>query len=416
MKQKWPKGLTAESLGRTGILIGLISLAVTLTLGLPPFIDWFQTQTQPTRSVDARWHRGAQLSSADGWTTPTDIAYGNGRWVIVGSIGIAARPAAWYSTDGRQWHNGTVQLGTGRDTTAATLRSVVFAHGLWLGVGDATTFGHLDAAIWQSADGVNWRRTSATESTLGGPGAQGMFAVATGDSNWVAVGYENFGGDANGAIWRSGDGTHWTRVQDPGPDLGGSGDQVITSVTRTTAGLWVAAGREDKGGHSDAVVWVSRDGTTWRRDRAASELQGPRDDAIYGLASGDNAIVAVGATRLNDEVDAAIWTSGDGTRWTRVPYNRAVFGGDMQQTVQDAVYTLGSWLAIGADESSGAFNPAVWSSKDGTHWERVDNPEAFDEPRRTRLIAVAAHDNEIMVVGTRDDGVGQVAATWGRSP
>ncbi|MEY2471930.1 MAG: hypothetical protein QOK28_1259 [Actinomycetota bacterium] len=405
--------LLTDDRGRKGVLIGLAVLFLTVLFGLPPFLSWTRTVSRPGRIADTHWRRASQLTGPQDWASPNSIAFGDERWVMVGSIGTSdASPAAWYSTDGQAWKPASVEVDPAGDTTAAQIASVAYAHRTWIAVGSAIAFGHSDAAVWQSSDGANWRRVAAGSTALGGPGLQTMFDVVADSSGWLAVGAENFGGDANGAVWRSSDGTNWTRNSDAGDAFGGPGDQVMAAVTHAEPDLWIIGGRQDLDEHSDAVVWSSSDGVSWHR-QDAREFQGSRDDAIYDVATADGKIVAVGATRLDQEVDAVIWTSRDGKVWTRVPFSREIFGGVLQQTAKALTHAPGRWIAAGENESSGAFNPVVWTSRDGSHWARVETDE-FREARRSRMISVTSHKDTIIAVGTRDDGVGQLGASWRR--
>ena len=86
-------------------------------------------------------------------------------------------------------------------------------------------------------------------------------------------------------------------------------------------------------------MWTSSDGVNWSRV--------PYDEAVFGgavmfsVTDGGTGLVAVGQTDPNDEVrwvdtdegnlapvtvrqadpNPAVWTSGDGITWSRVPHN-----------------------------------------------------------------------------------------------
>ena len=77
------------------------------------------------------------------------------------------------------------------------------------------------------------------------------------------------------------------------------------------------------------AVWTSPDGITWSRV--------PHDETVFGgesnqsmeeVVAGGPGLVVVGWNQVGDNVDAAVWTSADGTSWTRVPHDEAILGGE----------------------------------------------------------------------------------------
>jgi hypothetical protein len=81
-------------------------------------------------------------------------------------------------------------------------------------------------------------------------------------------------------------------------------------------------------------------------------LQGP---AMYGVAAGAVGLAAVGYGSNG----AAIWTSADGTTWTRVPDSS-----DFAVAQALAVSANGStFVAVGRGTPAGTARPFVWVSK-----------------------------------------------------
>jgi hypothetical protein len=106
-----------------------------------------------------------------------DVAYGEGRWVIVGKSGQTST-----STDGSGWST----LAAGTDDW----QGVAYGNGSWVAVG-------VDGNIATSTDGLSW--------SVQRVGTDDWNDVAYGNGLWVAVGRD---------VWLaiSTDGTNWTRM------------------------------------------------------------------------------------------------------------------------------------------------------------------------------------------------------------
>jgi hypothetical protein len=149
----------------------VVALTVTLKFGLPPFVDWLSDTTRAEHASDTRWHLAGTISSSlNDWATPVELAFANNTWIIAGSVGYDPQPAILTPPNGRTWTSATVQIDPQGDTNEAQIDSVVYAHGRWIG-GQAKAFGHLNAAVWQSGDGKQWLRVNPGDPALGGTGA-----------------------------------------------------------------------------------------------------------------------------------------------------------------------------------------------------------------------------------------------------
>jgi hypothetical protein len=318
------------------------------------------------------------------------VTVGGPGLVAVGTAGDAGiseslRATVWTSVDGTDWsrvpHDKTV-FGGGR------MNSVTAGGPGLVAVGAAVLEGEdwpSVAAVWTSVDGVTWSRVSHDEEVFGGAY---MTSVTAGGPGLVAVGsdgdfYEPWG---NAVVWTSPDGVTWSRV--PHDDaIFGEGWTAMHSVTVGGPGL-VAVGTTDAEEDDPvAMVWTSVDGTKWSRV--------PHDEAVFGGASmnsvtaGGPGLVAVGATDAEgDDPDAAVvWTSVDGIDWSRIPHDETVFG--LEDTPSggaegmSSVTVGGSGLvAVGSDSmtlDSGRWVvvAAVWTSVDGIDWSRVPHNEKF---------------------------------------
>jgi hypothetical protein len=217
---------------------------------------------------------------------------------------------------------------------------------------------------------LGWKRV--TSADLGGPGDQSLSSV-TGtskpDARYLAGG--STGQDAG--IWISPDYRRWDRVADK--DLGGPGDQAVSTVT-DYGGTLLAVGSDSAGGDSDVAAWESSDGRTWDRV-GESDLDEPGSQHVNRVWNSGEGLLAAGSE--NDgygSVDAVIWRyRRDPARWDRL--SDGAFQGPGRQVVWrviDADLGYGtSYIAAGGSTSqgSGGKDGAVWISNDLQTWEPI---------------------------------------------
>ena len=172
-------------------------------------------------------------------------------------------------------------------------------------VGFDETGADLDGAVWTSPDGFTWSRVPDDEAVFGGEGFQSMRSVIAGGPGLVAIGVDESGGDPDGAVWTSPDGITWSRAPHDETVLGGGDSQVMSSVTSGGPGL-VAIGFDDRGGDQDGAVWTSPDGITWSRVFGGEGPQG-----MSSVTAGGPGLVAVGWQYRGGDLDAAVWVVAD---------------------------------------------------------------------------------------------------------
>ncbi len=255
-----------------------------------------------------------------------------------------------------------------------------------------------------------WSRVSGDAGAFGGDGNQLMNDVVLGGPGEVAVGSDGLVGGEDAAVWTSPDRMTWSRVPDQ-TVLGGEGAQAMTSVSAGAPGL-VAVGYDAVQGDDDAAVWTSSDGTTWSRVLHDEAIFGGRGDQIMNdVTRAEPGLVAVGSDGPQGKEHAAVWTSADGTTWSRVPDDEAIFGGS-GPLFMDGVDADGPWIvAVGYTHAWTRGDPApVWTSRDGFTWSRVP-----DE----RAVFAGAWLYDVVVGGPGIVAVGQVdedAAVWTSPP
>jgi len=264
-----------------------------------------------------------------------------------------------------------------------------------------------DAAVWTSPDGISWSRVPHDEAVFGGGDFQEMVSVTVGGPGLVAVGMGRGFHDA--AVWTSPDGISWSRVLDKEDIFSGGGEQWMRSVTAGGPGL-VAVGVDILDNEFDAAVWTSPDGISWSRvphDEAV--FGGEGDQAMSGVVAGGPGLVAVGSDLSGGDDDAAVWTSPDGISWTRVPHDEAVFGGEGDQWMRRLTAGGPGLVAVGADFSAAA----VWTSSDGISWSRVPHDDAvFGGEGNQVMLSVTVGGSGLVAVGLERSGGDAVAAVW----
>lgn len=236
-----------------------------------------------------------------------------------------------------------------------------------------------------------------------------VLGIALGIALWLTV--------PNASVAeKSLDSVHWSRVPHDQAAFGGAGrNAMMTSVAAGPDGL-VAVGsawNSDKDQYI-ASAWTSDDGSSWERV--------PHDDAVFGsptdgsnmwsVTTGGPGFVAVGGDHLGTGKGsvAAVWTSTDGTEWQRVPH-RDVFGRQEDDATMRAVTAGGSGLvAVGHTKRSAA----VWTSKDGRKWTRAEHRDsAFEPPGHATMQTVTPGGSGLIAGGFEElPGYGQVAALW----
>ena len=210
----------------------------------------------------------------------------------------------------------------------------------------------------------------------------GLFAMTETESGLVAVGFDPGEEDfrQNGVIFTSDDGLTWTRLAEDDPALN-LGAILIYGVAEGGPGLVaVGMGCEDDTEPCAAhpTVWTSADGTAWSRTPADPEVFAESGAMFDVIATDDGVVVVGGIVDVVSEEEfylrPAVWHSTDATTWARVWEGDRVGVTPMNPGIKAvALSPDGLLVAVGsAEDSSGAPVAAVWTSPDGIAWERVD--------------------------------------------
>ena len=250
-------------------------------------------------------------ASAQPWSTST-MAYLNGHFYNVfnrkhGSV-------LWESDDGTAWRqiaNETRFNGKAKTDCAFVAAITEDGNGGLVAVGgtDGTCTGG-NAAIWQSDDGVTWRRATIQPSLAGT-----LWYVAYAAGNLVAIGVDGqelYSAD-HGKTWRTGSlngrgGLLALAAWHDGFIAGDGGHDWSSNDGRT----WVALGPAPQGavavggvmvGASDGLYW-SPDGATWSASTGAPFQQ------LQHWAIGSDGRVAIAVKELDE-----MWITTDGKTW-----------------------------------------------------------------------------------------------------
>ncbi len=283
---------------------------------------------------------------------------------------------------------------------------------------DAGEDGRPDGVILVSGDGFTWTRVAEDDEALT-TGTVRMHAITEGGPGLVAVGGGCDDPDEpcplRATVWTSVDGTAWTRIPYDIEVLGVA--SLMEDVEVTEHGI-VAVGRNeavsDEAFMIRPAVWISPDGIEWARTWDGEEMvrgqptSDPPDTGAFVLSpmqaitvGPDGTLVAVGTVVDDSGVGvAAVWTSDDGQTWERVPHDPEVFGSStgMDVVMLDVAAGASGLVAVGSERTHhgaglwwmGGERPAVWTSPDGSVWERVTlDDETFGTTRSISTVAAS---------------------------
>jgi hypothetical protein len=270
----------------------------------------------------AIWHRTAAgswtlvsslplVSDVTGRSALTSVTHGPAGWLAVGTPG----PVAYTSANGITWQPA--------GSVAADLHGVVGVasaagpHGYVI-VGKLIAAGGACVAdVWWSPDLATWTRARDVNDTSG---SSQVLAVAAGPHGFISAGSH----DGRPAVWTTADGSSWITTVLPLPEeasgvlqqIAVNGNRVVGLGTRTVAGTTMP------------LAEVSVDGgTTWRQVPFGAPGPGV---AVIALTAGHGGFTAALQAGAQGQHQVTIWTSADGTSWTRVERSGA---GQPQQPV-----------------------------------------------------------------------------------
>ena len=303
--------------------------------------------------------RGVDLGQ-DSYSGMVGIAYANGLFVAVGGSGLIVT-----SPDADQW---TVQ----RVGQAADLSDVTYGQGTFVAVGGSNLPGD---SIFTSPDGNNW---TAQDS------GNGLYlylgAVAYGNGQFVAIDNRTKAAQRpSGPLWvlTSPDGATWTRQE-----LQDFNNCSVWDSLAFANGQFVAGGSFTSPDCSTKVgnLLTSTDGTNWR-----SQLVGDRNTDLMNMTYDYGQYVAVGETfwQSGSYFSAAVFSSADGTAWTRRDSG-------IHETLDSVAYGNGQFVAVGSFYTT---NGTILTSSDGSQWTKQDSGTT------NQLMKIAYGNGRFVIMG-----------------
>lgn len=257
--------------------------------------------------------------------------------------------------------------------------------------------------VWRSEDGSEWTRLPGDVDLAGSH----LNAVTAYSGGYVAVGVGVDGAlDRTGRVFVSPDGGEWTAVEGDGllPASSDSGAlHQLESVAAHGDG-YIAVGWGFDGTDVVPLVLVS-DGTTLRRVDLAGPAPGS-DLITLGVCADGSAATVVGVDQA-DEVHAARWSSPGGTDWQQHPSAASV-----SRFYDCAVGDGGATLAVGD-----MFEPREDAAVATIQAAAADVPLEVDAlpglgASGQRAEAVAWLGDHPVVVGSGADDPGRGAVVW----
>jgi hypothetical protein len=217
------------------------------------------------------------------------------------------RATFWHSSDGSTWVRSTLP-----EPAAATEVTGMAATGNFLvAVGISGDERRGSSLAWRSVDGgSSWQAVSSPSFASGrmlavaaSPvgGASGGLAGGSSGGGFSAVG-ENVDQTA-AAAWTSSDGSSWAAVPDQSALDNDGLEMVMTAIAADGSNGFVADGWKSDAGNGSAVVWRSADGSAWTRLPQDPSFSGAGMAAI--LAS--PRLLAAGTMGWPDTHAAEVW-------------------------------------------------------------------------------------------------------------
>ena len=381
-------------------------------------------------------------ASASNWvgvSTPTapdtaGLVVGfDGRFVAIGTENDVR--SAYTSNDGVTWS--IVSSSTSAFTGAGVSGLISGRRGLlaWGGQGQGATS---TRAFWTSKDARTWTKVDADPAVFGAPGpGTAVTSVSEGPSGYVAVGVEGTNNTVNGLVWRSKDGSQWTRVVTP-PGVFGDATTIRAPLSITYGdGEFVAVGLTENAAadpRDTPLEWTSRDGTDWKLVEGAGALAVPTGlpaGTTFGTGQALLRSVKVfwaGRSYLawfdlkNGNATSYAETSRDGTKWEPLTLDGLVPASSLGSGAGSGLVALarvGTGKAVlggvAVDNAQGlSVAPLAWTTANGgTSWKSLSGGAfAPTDSAAYYIFGAAGTATKPLFVGARSEDAGDTLPTY----
>jgi hypothetical protein len=279
------------------------------------------------------WTKGSIDTAMD----PMDVAYGAGKYVVVGESGwypsdLTKNVSIVTSSDGISW---TDILVPSSNICGMSFESVAFGNGTFVAVGEGSSADSFRPIMCFSADGTTWTKSDMTwlSGTLATAGS--LYDVTFANGKFYAAGhiYDDVSGDNYPCILSSTDGNTWTVVLD---EAGDNGDW-FTSIAYGNNTFVV-------GTYGIGLYW-STDGLNWSKTSVGLDITSPSlffPTPISDITFGNGQFMAV-------SVDGEIGTSANGSTWSKIYPNPFLTSPSAGQTVNGVAFGAGHYVVVGDD-------------------------------------------------------------------
>lgn len=300
--------------------------------------------TTSTNGVNWTYPRGYRRHD----TSYSRMAFLGGRFLWWG--GAPGEPRMAASEDGLTWRDGRAEEGQTVQPfqNAGVVSAVAFGNGVYVAVGShwrAGTTEQPQGAIWRSTNGYHWTRVYRLLSSVSASW-RSLNAIAFGDGRFIGVG-------DGGTMVSSPDGLTWTETRNPLELAAGipnpEASQLLSSVGFGPQGWFVFKDTSGGGLHS-------ADGVTWSRFTATGYPYG----VYYHSFHADGRYWFTGESGTITTVDGTLWTPvlGEGGK-SMLSVRRAPDG-------------------VSPRYLGGGVNGAIYTSEDAVQWTRVIGGEGGD--------------------------------------
>jgi hypothetical protein len=152
-------------------------------------------------------------------------------------------------------------------------------------------------------------------------------------------------------------------------------------------------------------IWTSTDGISWADATPPNTFADRELDTVYQAADGALVIIGSNWNEAYTKVSGYAWRSAEGHEWERFE-----FGGlPINAILQVAAGPKGMVAAIASDPP---FEPSLWHSDDGIHWQRTHEPAGAYPESVNDLIALGAGPEGFVALLENAMSFSPMTATW----